>query len=187
MASWYECKFKYNREDQNGGVITISETYLVDAVSFTDAEARIYQEVGSNFREFALLKVAKYPLHELIHNEQGLKWYKAKVAITSLDEKAGKEKKLKQTIIVSGNNIKEAYESIEEVFSSSISDYEILDIVTTGIVEILPFVEEPRNLRKLEDKPADTNVSHQAEEDDQAFDSRVNNSVLTESEASTDF
>jgi hypothetical protein len=141
MATWYECKFKYNREDQNGGFITVTEVYLVDAVSFTDAEARVHQEVGSNYREFVLLTVSKYKMHELIHNESGLKWYKCKVAITTLDEKAGKEKKARQTIMVSGNNIKEAYESVEDIFSASTSDYEILDIVTTAIIEVLPYHE----------------------------------------------
>lgn len=151
MASWYECKFKYNRENQDGGLSTISETYLIDAVSFTDAETRIYSEIGANYREFVLLKVAKYPVHELIpHAEEGGKWYKCKVALITYDEKSEKEKKQKQTVIVNGNNVKEAYDKIESVFQGSTSDYEILDIVTTTILEVLPFVEGERNLRKLE-------------------------------------
>ncbi|HYG40357.1 MAG TPA: DUF4494 domain-containing protein [Cytophagales bacterium] len=151
MASWYECKFKYNRENQDGGISNVSETYLVDAVSFTDAETRIYSEIGANYMEFILLKVAKYPVHELIPaTEEGGKWYKCKVALVTYDEKTEKEKKQKQTVIVNGNTVKEAYEKIEAVFQSSISDYEIMDIVTTTILEVLPFVEEQRNLRKLE-------------------------------------
>ena len=141
MATWYECKFKYNREDEKGGFVTISEIYMVDAVSFTEAEARIYHEVGSLYREFVLLSVSKYKIHELIFNENGPKWYKCKVAITSLDEKAGKEKKLKQTIMVSGSSVKEAYESVVDIFNTSISDFEILDIGTTGIIEVLPYHE----------------------------------------------
>lgn len=152
MATWYECKFKYNKEDQSGGFTTVTEVYLVDAVSFTDAESRVYQEIGSNYKEFVLLTVSKYKLHELIHREEGLTWYKCKVAITSLDEKSQKERKLKQTIVVSGNNIKEAFDAIEEVFAGSVSDYVILDIVTTQIVEILPYYEdEKRNLIPLQE------------------------------------
>jgi hypothetical protein len=151
MASWYECKFKYNRENQDGGFTTISETYLVDAVSFTEAETRIYGEIGANYRDFLLLKVAKYPVHELIPNEEGEKWYKSKVALITFDEKSEKEKKQKQTVVVNANSVKEAYERIEEAFRGSTSDYEILDIVTTAILEVLPFAEdEERRLRKLE-------------------------------------
>lgn len=142
MATWFECKFKYNRENQDGGYTTVTEVYLVDAVSFTDAESRVYQEIGSNYRDFVLLKVAKYPFQELIHNESGFTWYKCKVSMTSLDEKSGKEKKLRQTIMVNGNNLREAYDSVEELFADSISDYQILDIVTTNIVEILPYIED---------------------------------------------
>lgn len=149
MATWFECKFKYNREDQNGGFTTVTEVYLIDAVSFTDAEARVYDEIGSNFREFVLLTVSKYRVHELVINEEGLTWYKCKVAITSLDEKAGKEKKLKQMILVNGNNVREAYDRVEDLFSDSTSDYQILEIITTNIVEILPYHEPEPNLKPL--------------------------------------
>jgi len=142
MATWYECKFKYNREDQNGGFVTVTEVYLVDAVSFTDAETRVYQEIGSNYQEFVLLSVSKYKLHELVYKEDGLTWYKCKVGLTTLDEKAGKERKTKQTIVVTGNTVKEAYDVVEDLFSDSVSDYEILDIVKTAIVEVMPYFEE---------------------------------------------
>jgi hypothetical protein len=164
MASWYECKFKYNRENQDGGFTTISETYLVDAVSFTDAESRIYGEIGANYRDFILLKVAKYPVHELIPNEEGEKWYKCKVALITFDEKTEKEKKQKQNVIVNGSSVKEAYERIEEAFRGSTSDYEIVDIVTTAIIEVLPYVEEgERKLRKLEPGTIHTNELVSAE------------------------
>jgi hypothetical protein len=158
MATWYECKFKYNREDQNGGFVTVTEVYLVDAVSFTDAETRVYQEVGSNYQEFVLLSVSKYKLHELVFKEEGLTWYKCKVGLTTLDEKSGKERKTKQTIVVTGNTVKEAYDVVEDLFSDSVSDYEILDIVTTAIVEVLPYYEdesaEPRIAEHEASSPA---------------------------------
>jgi hypothetical protein len=185
MATWYECKCKYNREDQNG-FTTITEAYLVDAVSFTDAETRVYQEIGSNYREFVLLSVSKYSLHELVVKEDRHTWYKAKVAITSLDEKSGKEKKLKQTIVVNGHNIKDAYDSIEELFADSVSDYEILDIITTSIIEILPYFEEgERKLVPLE-KPAEEVIFkssesfEMAEENNEQFSARTENVEETE-------
>ncbi len=142
MATWFECKFKYNQEDQNGGFKSVSETYLIDAVSFTEAETRVYQEVGSNYRDFQLVKVGKYRMTELVFNEEGVKWYKCKVAVITLDEKSGKEKKSSQIILVSGSDVKEAYDTVEDLFGDSTSDYEITDIGKTNIVEILPYFEE---------------------------------------------
>ncbi|MFN6944105.1 MAG: DUF4494 domain-containing protein [Cytophagaceae bacterium] len=142
MASWFECKFKYNLDDPNGGYKSITEIYLVDAVSFTDAESRVNQEVGANYRDFSLMKVGKYRVHELVPNDEAITWYKCKVSITTLDEKAGKDKKAKQSILVNANNIREAYNIVEGLFSDSVSDYEILDIVTTSITEVLPYFEE---------------------------------------------
>lgn len=164
MATWYECKFKYNREDQNGGFTTVTEVYLIDAVSFTDAETRVYQEIGSNYQEFILVSVKKYRLHELVYKEDAFKWYKCKVGITTLDEKSGKERKSKQTILVSGNSVKDAYDAVEELFADSVSDYEILDIVTTSIVEVMPYFEdlEVVNEEIAEDELMD--VNHASEE-----------------------
>lgn len=175
MATWFECKFKYNREDQNGGFTTVTEVYLIDAVSFTDAEARVYEEIGSNFREFVLLTVSKYRVHELVINEEGLTWYKCKVAITSLDEKAGKEKKLKQMILVNGNNLREAYDRVEDLFADSTSDYQILEIITTNIVEILPYHEPEPNLKPLAQALAEAEA-----------EARTEGEVSPETEASTE-
>lgn len=196
MATWFECKFKYNRENQDGGFTTVTEIYLVDAVSFTDAETRVYQEIGSNYQEFVLLKVAKFPFQELIHNESGFTWYKCKVSITSLDEKSGKEKKLKQTIMVNANNLREAYDSVEELFSGSISDYEILDIVTTSIVEILPYIEDdhadPQNpkytenidrLTPLKDIVGEEAVSQNSEEEETIQNEETPNDEVVEEDS----
>ncbi|MCR6640408.1 MAG: DUF4494 domain-containing protein [Sporocytophaga sp.] len=185
MATWFECKFKYNREDQNGGFTTVTEVYLIDAVSFTDAEARVYEEIGSNFREFVLLTVSKYRVHELVINEEGLTWYKCKVAITSLDEKAGKEKKLKQMILVNGNNLREAYDRVEDLFADSTSDYQILEIITTNIVEILPYHEPEPNLKPLAQALAEAEARTETEVDEE-IEANSEIEVSTVSETSTE-
>ncbi len=185
MATWFECKFKYNREDQNGGFTTVTEVYLIDAVSFTDAEARVYEEIGSNFREFVLLTVSKYRVHELVINEEGLTWYKCKVAITSLDEKAGKEKKLKQMILVNGNNLREAYDRVEDLFADSTSDYQILEIITTNIVEILPYHEAEPNLKPLAQALAEAEARTETEVSEE-IEANSEIEVSAESETSTE-
>ncbi|WMJ74963.1 DUF4494 domain-containing protein [Cytophagaceae bacterium ABcell3] len=151
MSTWFECKFKYHREDADGGYNAVTETYLIDAVSFTDAEARVYDEIGSNYKDFILLKVSKYRVHELVFREDAFTWYKCKVSMVTVDEQSGKEKKSNQIILVSGNNVKEAYDHVEEIFATSVSDYTIMDIVTTNIVEVLPYYEREENKQEEEE------------------------------------
>lgn len=147
MAAWYECKIAYQKTLENDKVVKISELYLVDAVSFTDAETRIYKEFGELLGEFSLVSVKKPRISELVHNEEASKWYRVKVNITTLDEKSGKESKTNQIILATANNAKLAYDAVDQLFSDSVSDYEIVEIVLTLIVDIFPFFEE--ETRKL--------------------------------------
>jgi hypothetical protein len=142
MSAWYECKIAYQKTLENGKTAKISEIYLVDAVSFTDAETRMYKEFGDTLGEFTLQSVKKPRISELVHNEEAFKWYRVKVNITTLDEKSGKESKSNQIIIASAANAKLAYEAVDQLFSDSVSDYEIVEIVHTLIVDIFPYFEE---------------------------------------------
>lgn len=146
MAKWFACKFKYNIEDQYGGFRPVTETYLIDAVSFTEAEKKVYEEVGANYRDFVLEKVDKFKVTEIVETvgldeNKPIHWYKVKVAVITLDEKSGKEKKSNQIILVSHHDIKQAYEAIEDLFSDSTSDHAITDINLTPIVELIHHIE----------------------------------------------
>lgn len=154
MSAWYECKIAYQKTLENGKTSKVSEIYLVDSVSFTDAETRIYQEFSATIPEFTLVSVKKPRISELIHNEEAFKWYRVKVNMTTLDEKSGKEAKSNQIILTSASNAKEAYDSVEDVFADSASDYEIVEIVATPIVDIYPYFEEgaQKNLKPLKEE-----------------------------------
>ena len=153
MSAWYECKIAYQKTLEGGKTAKISESYLVDAVSFTDAETRIYKEFGDTLGEFSLVSVKKPRISELVHNEDAFKWYKVKVNITTLDEKSGKESKSNQIIMASAGSAKEAFDSVNDLFSDSVSDYEIVEIVLTQITDIYPYFEEgaTRNLKPLKE------------------------------------
>jgi hypothetical protein len=142
MAIWFSCKIKYQKQEESGKVTNMSEQFLVDAMSFTEAEARLYFELGSTIREFTLTNISKMTLHDLFHYEDSEIWFKCKVVYVSVDEKSGKEKKVTNTMLVSANNAKQAYDRVEESLSTMLVPFEITDVNQTAIVEIFPYIEE---------------------------------------------
>lgn len=156
MSTWYECKVRYLKMDQNGGEKKVNEAYLVDAVSFTDAEKRINEMMEPYISgEFQLtnIKIANYS--ELHPNENGDRWFKCKVTFVNLDEEKGVERRSNTYMLIQANNVKEAYDSIEELFRDTVSDYEIPAIQESPIMDVFPFFDKddkiPENLISLKE------------------------------------
>lgn len=140
MNQWYQAKVKFTKQMEDGTLKRITEPYLLDAVSFTDAEARIYEEVGEQIRgEFIVSDVSKKDYADIFHYEDADYWYQAKVTYVSVDAYSGKEKKVTNLFLVSADNVKEAYERIYESLASMLVSYEIPEIKLTPIVDIFPF------------------------------------------------
>lgn len=150
MAAWYECKVSYMKTLENGKTAKVNETYLVDAVSFTEAETRIYKELAELIGEFNLVTVKKARITELIHNEEAFKWYKAKVNLTSYDEKSGKEIKSNQIVLTSAETLRDAYDAVNDLFGSTTDDHEIVELVFTPIMEIFPFYMKEKKEEQVE-------------------------------------
>ena len=153
MATWYLSKIKFQREDEAGSLKSISEAYLVDAVSYTEAEARMFDIVASNTPEFQLVSLAKMRLSEVFFEENGSEiWYKAKVQYISFDEKTQKEKKVPHMMLINAENPKDAYEALVKNLGN-LNDYLITDINLTTILEVCPYVPENELLKKGNFKP----------------------------------
>lgn len=155
MSSWYECKVKYNKiDDTTGKEKKVTEPYLIDAVSFTDAEKRIYKEMETYVSgEFFVTNIKVVNFSELIPNEQGDRWFKCKLTYVSIDEEAGKERKINSYLLVQSNTVKEAYDQIDEYMKSSVSDYSIPAIAESPILDVFPYYSDeeeiPKNLIPL--------------------------------------
>jgi hypothetical protein len=149
MPSWFQCKIRYQKELENGSLKTINEAYLVDALSFTEAEARLHQELSSIIREFDLINVTRMRLADLFHYDDAETWFKCKVVYVSVDDRNGKEKKVNNVMLVSAANVKQAYERIEESLKTMIIPFDITDITTSNILEIFPYhVDDSKNLNQ---------------------------------------
>lgn len=161
MNSWYTVKVKFTKEYQDGTLKRVTEPYLVNSLSFTDAEARIYQEVGEFVRgEFLVTSISKTEFADIFHYDDADVWYKCKVSYITEDDN-GKEKKVNNNFLVSAHNLKEAYERIEESLKGLMVSYEIPMISLTPIVEIFPYAANDID----EEAYAKSNASDEEEEE----------------------
>ena len=135
---WYQGKIRYQKEDERGRINNITDVYLVDGVSYTDAEARVYETVASNTPDFQLSKLAKMKLHEVFFVDGGSEtWYKVKVNFASFDEKTQKEKNTPFNMLINAENPVEAHNLLVERLGT-LEDYQITDINITNILEVIP-------------------------------------------------
>lgn len=136
MSNWYQGKISFQKPNEKGISTKITEVHLVDAVSYTDAEARMYEELATNIPDFQLVGLSKMKIHEVFMNEGNFEaWYKVKVNFVSFDEKSQKEKLTPFTMLINADTLLMAYNLIIEKLGT-IEDYHITDISVTNILEV---------------------------------------------------
>jgi hypothetical protein len=155
MNIWFECNAKYVKIDENGREKKVRESYLLDAMSFTEAESKIYKELETMVSgEFDVTKIAKTNIAEIIPSEDGERWFKAKVAFISVDEESGKEKRTSQYILVLAKTVKDTFDKVVENMKGMMVDFEISAISESNIMDVFPYSAEediPDNLKPVEE------------------------------------
>lgn len=137
--SWFETKLTYEKEiNADGKMKKVSESYLVDAETFTDAEARM-NEIMEARGSFTMDSVKKVRYSELFLDNKSQRYYKAKVGFITLDEKAGIEKKKYVYMLIQADDLNEALENLKKGMSTSLEDYDIASIQETLIVDVFPY------------------------------------------------
>lgn len=138
MATWFECKVKYDKLVENGQQKTVTEPYLVDALSFTEAEARIIDEVSTLVNgEMKVTAVKRTNIAEIFWDEaDGDRWYKVKVNFINIDEKTAVEKKTANFIMVQANGFKAACDNFMQGMKGTMADFEIASITETAILDV---------------------------------------------------
>lgn len=133
---------RYDKVMENGLNKTVSEQYLFDALSFTEAEARTIEALTPYISgEFTIPQIVKPRISEVFLSDDmsADRFYKVKVAFITLDEKSGAEKKTNSFILVQSSSFKNAYDSFIEGMKG-ITDYEIVSIEETSILEYYPIL-----------------------------------------------
>lgn len=152
--TWFECKVKYHKIDQGGYDRKVSDNYLIDAVSFTDAETRLFeqmQEITSG--EFQVMNIKKSNISEVISKEEGEWWYKAKISLITIDEEGGKEKKVNNYILIMADDLNQALKRLEEGLAYMLVPYVVVAIQLSTIAEVFPYDLE----KQSEALPAESN------------------------------
>ncbi|MFN8257634.1 MAG: DUF4494 domain-containing protein [Bacteroidales bacterium] len=151
MSTWFECKVKYMKMDQNGKEKMVSEPYLVDAVSFTEAEKRIHEMLEPYISgEFNVTNIKRALYSELIPNETGDRWYKVKVVFIGYDEEKKTEKRTSTNMLIQASSVKEAFENTENSMKGMVSDFEIPSVQESAIMDVFPYFEKEKEETKAE-------------------------------------
>lgn len=137
MANWFECKVRYDKMMENGVVKKVNEPYLVDALSFTEAEARIIEEQTPFISgDFSVSAVKRTKISEIFRDDTADKWYLAKVAFITIDEKTAAEKRTVSQILVAGSDFKGAYDNFMDGMKGTLADFELVALTETPLMDV---------------------------------------------------
>lgn len=138
MSQWFETKVKYDKTMLDTGAIkSVTEPYLVDALSFTEAEARIIKEMEPFASgDLTVTAVRKVRFEDVLYHEGGDRWYKVKINMITIDEKTGAEKRAASFSLVQASEFKLALDYFLEAMKSVLFDYEVVNITEMPYIDV---------------------------------------------------
>ena len=165
-ANWFEANVKYMKVNEDGREKKVNEAYLLDAMSYTEAESRIMHEMESVISgDYYISSLKKSNITELVpsEDENDDRWYKAKVNIIDADEVSGKEKSTGQYYLVAASNINKALENLEKSLASFVVPYEIASLTDTQFMDVFPYFSDeeeqiPENLKPLTEEKTEEEI-----------------------------
>ena len=150
-AIWFECKIQYEKVLEDGLQKKVTETYTIDALSFTEAEQRIMEEMSSYISgEFTIKDIKIAPYKEIFFSDEDMadRWYKTKLQFITIDEKTEKEKRTAVNYLVNAGTLHGAVKNIDEVMGGTMIDYVIASVAETALMDVFEYGKESKD-----DKP----------------------------------
>ncbi len=144
-ANWFLCKIRYEKVMEDGLQKKVTELYVVDALSFTEAEERIIEEMSTYISgEFEVWEIDRAVYKEIFFSDDDMadKWYKAKLKFITIDEKTEKEKKTTVYYLVQAGSFEGARKNIDEVMGGTMIDYIIDTVSETTIMDVFEYVNK---------------------------------------------
>lgn len=138
-ANWFQCRIGYEKLMEDNLEKKVRELYVVDALSFTEAEGRIIDAMKSYInREFDVQEIDRAPYKEIFFSDEEAadKWYKSKLQFITIDKKTEKEKRTSVTYLVQGTSLENARKNIDEVMGGTMIDYVIVAVSETSIMDV---------------------------------------------------
>ena len=150
-AEWFECKIRYEKVLEDGMQKKVTEAYTVDALSFTEAEQRIMEEMSAYISgEFDVADIKKAAYKEIFFSDDDTadRWYKAKLQFITVDEKSGKEKRSNVNYLVNAGTLNGAEKNIMDVMNGTMIDYAIASVAETQLMDVFEYKK-----KEADDKP----------------------------------
>ena len=139
-STWFECKVRYGKTMEDGSEKTVTELYTVDALSFTEAEASIIDEMAPYVSgELKVANINRANYGEIFFSgvdEGDDLWFKARLAFITIDEKTNKEKRSYYNYLVQAKSIERARRYVDEVMGRTMIDYEVKSLSETKIMDV---------------------------------------------------
>ena len=152
QSEWFECKVRYDKTLENGLIKKTTETYLVDALSFTEAEKRFIEEITPFMTgEFIVTDIKRARLSDLFDSDDlnDDRWFRARIAFITIDEKSGVEKRTAQNVLIQANNFHKAINRLDEGMKGTLGEWVIVTVTETAIIDVFKF--------KVSDEPVGEN------------------------------
>lgn len=140
MQIWFESKVQYIKVDESGKERKVTENYMLAAVSFTDAEARMIRVMQEMVKgDFSVVDIKKSRVAEVFNYASGEWWFKAVINIVTIDEEAGREKKFRTNYLVPADDIGQALKRLDESLGYLVVPYVVTSLAVSTIVDVIPY------------------------------------------------
>ena len=139
MNNWFECKVSYKETLENGLTKKVTEPYVIDAMSYSEAEERIIKEIAPYMSgEFSISGIREVNYSDIFSNDDlsADKWFKCKLSFIALDKRTGAEKRSNSYMLVQAGGLREAVKFLDEQMKGTIMDYVIASVSETKIVDV---------------------------------------------------
>ena len=136
---WYETRIKYQKTMEDGSEKVVNELYVVDALSCTEAETSIIDEMSCYISgDSAVTSAKKTNYGEIFFSDldDDDKWYKAKLQFITLDEKTEKERRTNVTYLVQAKSLARALRYIDDVMGKTMIDYDTIGLNETKVMDV---------------------------------------------------
>lgn len=156
-GTWFECKVRYEKTQEDGSEKLVNELYVVDAISFTEAEASIIDNMSVYVSgEFKVANINRANYNEIFFSDidDDDLWFKARLAFITIDEKKDKEKRTYVNYLIQAKCIERAKRYVDEVMGKTMIDYELKSLSETKIFDV--FEHEPSTDNKQKEKDGKT-------------------------------
>jgi hypothetical protein len=142
QSEWFECKVRYDKTLESGLIKKTTESYLVDAISFTEAEKRFIEEIEPYMTgEFLVTDIKRARLSDLFDSDDlnDDRWFKARIAYITIDEKSGVEKRTVQSALIRAKDFHRALNRLDEGMKGTLGEWVIVSITETAIIDVFKF------------------------------------------------